>query len=295
MYRKIVIAGGTGFLGTLLIQALKKEFQEIVVLTRKLAFGDQSLKYVNWDGKSEGEWMNELDGADALINLTGKRLSDRVDSTYKDEVLSSRLMAISILEQAIEKCIYPPKVWITLSSIQCNSNLTENEETKASSWFREVMEMSETRFMRKQQHGTRKVILRSALVLSKRGGIFPYLQDFHSHHNAQDMSHRIGWVYEKDFQDGMMHVLTNEDIEGVVNLASGTQSLSNFISRICQENKRRLNSIVNKWLLSIGSWCIESEKDVWIQHAMRIQHPLQQYGFRPRYTNWKMVVNDLCK
>src|SRR5690349_18787087 len=102
---KIVIAGGSGFLGG----ALAKHFatkHEVVVLSRA----------TNWDGYSLGRWVHELDGAYALINLTGKNVNCRYTSKNKKQIHESRVLSTRILGEAIKKVKDPPKVWIQMSS-----------------------------------------------------------------------------------------------------------------------------------------------------------------------------------
>ena len=71
---KIVIAGGSGFLGSYLINFFKKDYT-VVVLTRGDARSDNEVLYVTWDGKNQGDWINEIEGAEVLINLSGKSIN----------------------------------------------------------------------------------------------------------------------------------------------------------------------------------------------------------------------------
>src|SRR4051812_18520143 len=99
---KIIIAGGTGFLGNLLISELKGEGTEIVVLTRSEKPAEPNVRYVKWDGKNIGDWTKELDFSDALINLVGKSVNCRYNKANKEDIVSSRVEATKVLGQAIE-------------------------------------------------------------------------------------------------------------------------------------------------------------------------------------------------
>lgn len=79
--RKIVLAGGTGFIGQLLIDHWRDQPIDIVVLSRQPYPTRDRVRHVVWDGKTPGPWATELDGADVLINLAGKSVDCRYTST----------------------------------------------------------------------------------------------------------------------------------------------------------------------------------------------------------------------
>ena len=81
--KKIVIAGGTGFLGQLLSENFVKQCCEVVVLTRKHVEDQNGIRYVKWDGKTFGSWTGELENADVLINLNGKSVDCRYTEVNK--------------------------------------------------------------------------------------------------------------------------------------------------------------------------------------------------------------------
>lgn len=102
--KKIVIAGGSGFIGEELIRYFGKD-NEICILTRKLpgaannrnryyslkSHETSRTRWIKWDGKTVGEWAAELENADLLINLSGKTVNCRYTEKNKAEILSSRI------------------------------------------------------------------------------------------------------------------------------------------------------------------------------------------------------------
>src|SRR5688572_2442760 len=94
---RIILAGGSGFLGQAMIPDLQKRFQEIVVLTRGREHADGSVRYVSWDAASTGEWCQWLDGATAVINLVGRSVDCRKTPQNRKLILESRVNSVQAL------------------------------------------------------------------------------------------------------------------------------------------------------------------------------------------------------
>ena len=108
---KIVIPGGTGQIGTVLNRALHAE-HEIVVLSRHPVSNDM-WRSVPWDGKNAGPWIDELDGADVVINLPGRSVNCRYNEKNRREILESRVDSVRAIGNAIKKVKRPPNVWLS--------------------------------------------------------------------------------------------------------------------------------------------------------------------------------------
>ncbi|NND94976.1 MAG: NAD-dependent epimerase/dehydratase family protein, partial [Flavobacteriales bacterium] len=115
MVNKMVIAGGSGTIGKHLIDYFKDSFEEIVILSRSNSTIQNDYRVVNWDARTQGEWGQELDGADVIINLTGKSIQTRFTEENKRTLYSSRVDSTQAIGQAIAMCESAPKVWINAS------------------------------------------------------------------------------------------------------------------------------------------------------------------------------------
>jgi NAD dependent epimerase/dehydratase family enzyme len=158
--KKIVIAGGTGFIG----QAMAKYFgkdNHIVILSRKSVNGHNNnysnkllkaadgynITYWRWDGQHiEKHWLNEIEGCDILINLAGKSVNCRYNERNKREVLDSRVQATHTLGEAIRKTTVPPKLWINAASATIYRHATDRAQDEAygviSEWKKDNMPYS---------------------------------------------------------------------------------------------------------------------------------------------------------
>ena len=90
--KRIVLAGGSGFVGQILARELLRQGREVVVLTRNLREReDDGLREVEWDGEHAGEWCRELEDAEAVVNLAGRNINCRHTPENLREILESRV------------------------------------------------------------------------------------------------------------------------------------------------------------------------------------------------------------
>ena len=130
---KIVLAGGTGFIGKALRKELLSAGHELIVLTRGKKGEAGREKFATWDGKTSGVWAAYLDGADAVINLAGENIaSKRWTEARKKEILSSRVDATRAIVNAIAQTRKKPGVLINVSAVGYYGNVPGLELTETS-------------------------------------------------------------------------------------------------------------------------------------------------------------------
>src|SRR6187551_2118069 len=95
--RRIVLAGGSGFLGALLAHWFVAKGDDVVVLTRSPRDRHDGVREARWDGRTAGEWVKCLDGADVLINLAGKSVNCRYHERNRRELIDSRVQPTRVL------------------------------------------------------------------------------------------------------------------------------------------------------------------------------------------------------
>ncbi len=97
MTRRVVVAGGSGFIGRLLGRSLVAGDYEVVVLSRSPVAGESDIRQVLWDGRTLGDWAGELEGARALINLAGRSVNCRYNAKNRRQILASRVQSTQVL------------------------------------------------------------------------------------------------------------------------------------------------------------------------------------------------------
>ncbi|HYC30483.1 MAG TPA: NAD-dependent epimerase/dehydratase family protein, partial [Chitinophagaceae bacterium] len=107
-YNKILLAGGNGYLGTVLARYYSALAREVVILSRKAKPAAGNIRTIVWDGKTMGDWADELNNADLLVNLCGKNVNCRYTEQNKKDIVESRVVPTKLLGKAINELESPP-------------------------------------------------------------------------------------------------------------------------------------------------------------------------------------------
>ena len=114
--RKVVIAGGSGFLGVSLARYSSNAGFECVLVSRNPSKANGRWRQVLWNGRDIGDWQTELDGAVALVNMAGRTVDCIKTPDHQDEILRSRVEATRVLGLAVRNLRNPPPVWLQMST-----------------------------------------------------------------------------------------------------------------------------------------------------------------------------------
>ena len=233
--KRIVIAGGTGFIGKSLAAHFGEQ-NDIVVLTRYPRAAAGKVSYVQWDGENTGAWTNALEHADLLINLTGKSVNCRYTPSNKQAIISSRVNATRVLGAAIRLLKNPPKLWINAGSATIYRYAEDRPQDEfngeiANDFSVQVCKLWEQAFNDITLPHTRKIILRIGVTLGWHpGGVMqPYLhlvkfglggpqgsgRQMFTWIHITDVCRMIAWLYENETQQGIYnctapHPVTNK-------------------------------------------------------------------------------------
>ena len=300
---KLILAGGTGFLGQAIVDRYSKKGTEIIVLTRGTTKVVNKVRYVHWDGKTKGEWTKELDGADVLINLTGKSVDCRYNEKNKAEIISSRVNATKILGETINETAHPPKVWLNAAS----ATIYRNAEDRAMDEFDGevgegfsvgVCQVWEKAFNEIQNPQTRKVIMRISMVMGKGGGVLPVMTKLVKARLGGKMGNGkqfISWIHEEDFLDAMEHLIQHETSSGPYNFAA-PNPLPN--KEFMQLMRKQLNVGIGlpaaEWMLEVGAFFIGTETELILKSRRVVPTKLKNEGFVFKYPTVEQALKNLC-
>ncbi len=113
--RKIIITGGSGFLGLSLATHLCDQGANVVIVSRGKPV-DGPWSSVVWDGRTVGSWSEELNGAAGLVNLAGRTVNCIKTPDHQDEILRSRIESTRAIGAALRSVESPPPVWVQMST-----------------------------------------------------------------------------------------------------------------------------------------------------------------------------------
>src|SRR6185312_4064462 len=111
---KIVIPGGTGQVGRVIAPHFHDAGHQVTVIARHPQ--PAPWRMVKWDGRNDGDWMEEIDGADLVINLSGRSVNCRYTKTNRQQILTSRVESTQAVGRAIARARRPPAVWMNAST-----------------------------------------------------------------------------------------------------------------------------------------------------------------------------------
>lgn len=306
--RKIILAGGTGFIGRLLIDHWQNQAVDIVVLSRKPYPNHDRVRYVAWDGESLATWATELDGADVLINLAGKSVDCRYTERNKRLILESRTHSTAVLGEAIRQAANPPGLWINLASAtvyrhsvdRTMDELTgETGSSQPSYQFSEqVCQAWEQTLWDAPTPRTRKVALRTSLVLGREGGVFPVLRRLvRLGLGGQQGSGQqfVSWIHATDFVQLIDFIIATDDLSGVVN-ATAPNPIRNhdFMTLLRQALHAPVGLPATAWMLEIGAALLRTETELVLKSRNVIPRKLLDAGFQFNFSTADAAIRSLA-
>lgn len=300
---KIVIAGGSGFLGQELANYFTALQDEVIILSRGQSRSEHGVQYVQWDARTNGSWIEVLEGADILINLTGKSVDCRYTENNKNEIIRSRVDSSKILGQVVEKLSSPPKLWMNASTATIyrhseDKMMTEADGEIGSDFSMNVAKAWEEAFYDSNTPKTRKVALRISLVLGKSGGVYPVLRRLAKFGLAGKMgsgNQRFAWIHIDDVKKILSFVISNDSIEGPINcVAPSPPTNAEFLKELRKSIKAPFGIPQPKLLLKIGGAIIGTESELVLKSRWAIPQKLTDTGFKFDYNTHEEALKDLA-
>ena len=137
------------------------------------------MREVAWNARTLSDWATELDGAAAVINLTGKSINSRHTENNRREIISSRVDSVRVIAEAIAACDAPPPVWVQASAVgiygDAGDALCDESAPHGNDFMAQVCDRWEDAFRTALTPATRGVVLRFGVVLGREGGALPML------------------------------------------------------------------------------------------------------------------------
>ena len=318
---RIVIPGGSGQVGRLLAAWLQQRGHQVVVLTRSPF--SAPWQTVHWDGEREGEWIDHFEGADVCINLAGRSVNCRYTRANREAIYNSRIHTTQLLGRVISSLAHPPKVWLNASTatiyrhaldrpmdeytgeIGGHKAITRALDDSAlygpDTWNFSIKVATdwEAAFFAAFTPNTRKVAMRSAVVMSPTAGPFPIfvnLVRFSLGGTQGNGRQFISWIHEIDFARAVEFLIQRDDLDGIVNIA-GPNPLPNreFMAAMRQAYDMPNGIPAPAPLLELAAFFHRTETELLLKSRRVIPARLLEAGFDFQFPDWPQAAEDLVR
>jgi uncharacterized protein len=288
---KVAVVGGTGFIGTRLIERLQAEGHQVVLLVRNRSKAQSQFpkaEVVEYSPKQSGPWQQSISGCDGVINLAGEPLATRWNDSIKKEVLESRTLGTQKIVEAIAQANPKPSVLINASAVGYygTSETATFQETSSpgDDFLAYVCKEWEAEAEKVKASGTRLVIIRIGIVLPFQvfaGGPLGSGEQW------------VSWIHRDDLVNLILKALTDPAVAGIFN---GTAPNPVRMGELCQV----LGKIVKRpsWLpvpgFALELLLGEAAKLV-LEGQQVLPQQTQATGFQFQYPTLQTALKQIVK
>ncbi|MEC7357342.1 MAG: TIGR01777 family oxidoreductase [Verrucomicrobiota bacterium] len=300
---KIVIAGGSGFLGKSLAHHLSSRGYKVVIVSRNCPAEQGPWIHKEWDGINEGDWCEELESACAVINLAGRSVDCRKTPKNRKEILDSRVNSVKALGKAFEKLSSVPRTWIQMSTAHIYGDpptqLCTEDSPLGHGLAPMVGEAWEKAYTDNVPDSVRQVILRTSFVIGNSGGAFPKLRvlaKFGLGGRAGNGKQGMSWIHEKDLNCLIQECIENIKFRGTyIATAPEPVSYSVFMKSLRRALRSPIGLPAPAWLIRFGArFILGTDPELVLLGRYCQSNRLEEEDFRFKFPSLNEALDDLC-
>lgn len=299
---RVVIAGGSGFLGRNLARALARRGAEVVVLSRSKPASLEGVHHEVWDARTVGDWARHLDSACAAVNLAGRTVDCIKTPDHCDEILRSRVESTRVLGEALQTVDSPPPVWVQMSTAHIYGDppslVCDEDSAFGYGLAPTVGKAWEKAFDEAKPKDTRGVVLRTSFVLGKDGGAMPKLSLMARlglggkiAKGTQGMS----WIHEDDMDRLFLRAIENDSMRGVY-IATAPKPVSNaeFMRTLRKAVGMPVGLPAMEWMVRLGApLLLRTDPELALYGRYCVSKRLEAEGFEFAYPDLESALNSI--
>lgn len=300
---RVVIAGGSGFLGLSLARQLARSGTEVMLLSRHDVRADPRWHHARWDARTVGAWLHHLDRASALVNLAGRSVDCAKTPDNCDEILRSRVESTRVLGMAMRMVANPPPVWVQMSTahrygdpptIRCDEDAAFGYGLAPF-----VGQAWEEAYGEAVPNGVRQVVLRTSFVLGRSGGALRRLERV----ARLGLGGRVGsgrqgisWIHEQDMNRLFVRAMTDDRMSGAY-IATAPNPVSNA------EFMRALRSALGVpfglptmgWMIRMAAPLLRTDPELALYGRYCVSRRLREEGFEFVFADVESALADIYR
>lgn len=305
--KRIVIAGGSGFLGLSLATFLTAKGATVVLLSRSEPKQSGDWRYCRWDGRSVGDWCKEIDGADAVINLAGRSVNCIKTPDHQDEILRSRVEATHVLGVAMGLAKRPPSVWVQMSTAHIYgdppSTMCDEYSAEGVGFAPTVGRAWEAAFSESLLPNQRGVVMRTSFVLGRDRGAGGGALEMLRFLTRLGLGGKVGrgtqgmsWIHEEDLCRLFEIAITDESMSGGYIVSSPYPvSQDEFMRTLRQTMGVPVALPAFEWMVRIGAPLFFRTDPELVLYGRYVQsRRLAERGFEFLHPRLDSALKDLC-
>jgi uncharacterized protein (TIGR01777 family) len=299
---RVVITGGTGFLGLNLARNLRQLQYEVILVSRQPSRDGGGFRHVAWDMQNLGDWAESLDGAVAVVNLAGRTVDCIKTPDHCDEILRSRVESTELIGRALRSIATPPSVWVQMSTAHIYGDSTERvcDESAAFGYGLApfVGRAWEEAHAQAMLDGMRSVVLRTSFVLGRSGGALPRLARiarFGLGGTVGSGRQGISWIHEQDMNRLFTEAIERPDMAGAY-LATAPTPVSNkeFMRLLRHAMKVPIGLPAAGWMVKLGApLFLRTDPELALYGRYCASRRLRDEGFSFQFPDARTALFDI--
>jgi uncharacterized protein (TIGR01777 family) len=314
--------GGSGQVGQALARYFQQQGHQVTVLTR----GPYTAPWqtVHWDGEQIGSWTEYLEGADVCINLTGRSVNCRYNVANRQAIYESRIRSTRLLGSVIANLSKPPRVWMNASAATiykraldangidlpldevASEQVADEQAPSAKRWIERrgfsarVARDWEAAFFSAETPRTRKVALRSAIVLSPTAGsafgLLTNLVRLGLGGRQGNGRQFVCWIHEADYARAVEFLIAHEEMDGPVNFAAPAPLANREFMAALRWAWDVPNGLpAPRLAIELGAFFLRTESELVLQSCRAVPGRLLNAGFEFTFPEWAEAAEDLVR
>ncbi|MDY6855421.1 MAG: TIGR01777 family oxidoreductase [Thermodesulfobacteriota bacterium] len=227
---KVFITGGTGFVGTVLNDALTKMGHEVTILTRRIKKGQKrpnGASLLEGDPTKSGHWQEKVGEHETIINLAGASIFTRWTNQAKKEIFESRILTTRHLVESLMNSKGKVSSLLSTSAVGYygfhGDEILSEDEGPGNDFLAQICSAWEAEALKAERHGIRVVLCRFGIVLGRNGGALARLTSIFKNYLGAPLGSGdqwFSWIHEEDLCDILLFLLKQKRIEGPINCTS---------------------------------------------------------------------------